>query len=66
MKNHLHIPEGITGVILVILIFTISAGGLKRLARITQKLVPAMALLYVVSGLVIILLHITSLPDSDP
>ena len=63
MKNHLHIPEGITGVILVILIFTISAGGLKRLARITQKLVPAMALLYVVSGLVIILLHITSLPD---
>ena len=49
--------------ILVILIFTISAGGLKRLARITQKLVPAMALLYVVSGLVIILLHITSLPD---
>ena len=63
MKNHLHIPEGITGVILVILIFTISAGGLKRLAHITQKLVPAMALLYVVSGLVIILLHITSLPD---
>lgn len=49
--------------ILVILIFTISAGGLKRLAHITQKLVPAMALLYVVSGLVIILLHITSLPD---
>ena len=62
MQNHFHIPELVTGILLVILIFTVSAGGLKRLTHITQNLVPAMALLYVVSGLLIILFNITRLP----
>lgn len=62
MQNHFHVPELITGLVLVVLIFTVSAGGLKRLTHITQNLVPAMALLYVVSGLLIILFNITRLP----
>ena len=62
MLNHFHVPEFVTGMVLVILIFTVSAGGLKRLTHITQNLVPAMALLYVVSGLLIILFNITHLP----
>lgn len=62
MQNHFHVPEPVTGILLVILIFTVSAGGLKRLTHITQNLVPAMALLYVVSGLLIILFNITRLP----
>lgn len=62
MQNHFHVPELVTGLVLVVLIFTVSAGGLRRLTHITQNLVPAMALLYVVSGLLIILLNITRLP----
>ena len=62
MQNHFHVPEFVTGMVLVVLIFTVSAGGLKRLTHITQNLVPAMALLYVVSGLLIILFNITRLP----
>lgn len=62
MQNHFHVPELVTGLVLVVLIFTVSAGGLKRLTHITQNLVPAMALLYVVSGLLIILFNITRLP----
>lgn len=62
MQNHFHVPKFVTGMVLVVLIFTVSAGGLKRLTHITQNLVPAMALLYVVSGLLIILFNITRLP----
>lgn len=62
MQNHFHVPELVTGLVLVVLIFTVSAGGLRRLTHITQNLVPAMALLYVVSGLLIILFNITRLP----
>ena len=62
MQTHFHVPELVTGLVLVVLIFTVSAGGLKRLTHITQDLVPAMALLYVLSGLLIILFNITRLP----
>ena len=62
MQNHFHVPELVTGILLVVLIFTVSAGGLQRLTHITQNLVPAMALLYVASGLLIILFNITRLP----
>lgn len=62
MQNHFHVPELVTGLVLVVLIFTVSAGGLRRLTHITQNLVPAMALIYVVSGLLIILFNITRLP----
>lgn len=62
MQNHFHVPELVTGLVLVVLIFTVSAGGLRRLTHITQNLVPAMALLYVLSGLLIILFNITRLP----
>lgn len=62
MQNHFHVPELVTGLVLVVLIFTVSAGGLRRLTHITQNLVPTMALLYVVSGLLIILFNITRLP----
>ena len=62
MQNHFHVPELVTGILLVVLIFTVSAGGLQRLSHITQQLVPAMALLYVASGLLIILFNITRLP----
>ena len=44
------------------LIFVITLGGLKRLAHVAQRLVPSMALLYVVGGLIIILANITKLP----
>lgn len=40
----------------------ITLGGLKRLAHVAQRLVPTMALIYVVGGLLIILANITKVP----
>ena len=47
---------------LVLIIFVITLGGLKRLAHVAQRLVPTMALIYVVGGLLIILANITKVP----
>ena len=47
---------------LVVLIFVVTLGGLHRLAHVAQKLVPTMALLYVVGGIVIILFNVTKVP----
>lgn len=62
MKDSFGVPHLVTGILLVILIFVISLGGLKRLAHVTQNLVPIMASIYVVGGLIIILANITHVP----
>ena len=62
MHDNFQVPHLVTGIVLVILIFTITLGGLKRLAHVTQKLVPIMATIYVTGGLLIILANITNIP----
>lgn len=62
MRDNFGVPVWVTGFSLVILIFIITIGGLKRLAYVTQRLVPLMALIYVIGGLMIILVNITKVP----
>ena len=62
MKENFGVMPLVTGIILVLLIFVITLGGLHRLANVAQRLVPTMALLYVVGGLVIILFHYQQIP----
>ena len=62
MVDSFGVPTLATGIVLVGLIFVITLGGLQRLAHVAQKLVPTMAVLYVVGGLVIILANITHIP----
>ena len=51
MSDNFGVPALATGIFLVILIFVVTLGGLKRLAHVTQKLVPLMAFIYVAGGL---------------
>lgn len=53
----------IIGIICAVLVGLILLGGIKRIGKVTEKLVPFMALLYVLLGLGVILLHIGSLPS---
>lgn len=62
MKDNFGTAPAITGVVLAVLIFIITVGGLQRLAHVAQKIVPFMASVYVVGGLVIILLNIQRVP----
>ena len=62
MKENFGVPYLTTGIALVLIIFVITLGGLKRLAHVAQRLVPTMALIYVVGGLLIILANITKVP----
>lgn len=51
-------PGWITGVIFAIIVFVVIVGGIKSIARVTEKVVPFMALLYCGTALVIILMNI--------
>ena len=52
----------IIGIIIAILIAMILLGGIKRVGHVTEKLVPFMALLYILPGLGVILLNIQNVP----
>ncbi|MCQ2398071.1 MAG: amino acid carrier protein, partial [Sphaerochaetaceae bacterium] len=53
----------IVGIVCAILLFVILAGGLKRLAKVTVRLVPFMAALYIILGLGIIFSHLDRVPS---
>ena len=53
----------IIGIIIAILIAMILLGGVKRIGQVTEKLVPFMALLYIILGLGVILLNIQHVPS---
>ena len=53
----------IIGIVIAILIAMILLGGIKRIGQVTEKLVPFMALLYILLGLGVILLNIQNIPS---
>ena len=52
----------IVGVIIAVIAGFVFIGGAKRLASVTEKIVPIMARIYIVGGLIILGCRITSLP----
>lgn len=56
------IPNIVTGIFLVVAVGSVIIGGLKRVARITEKLVPFMVVVYLIGSIIIILTHITAVP----
>ncbi len=50
------------GVVMAILVAIVIIGGIKRIGAVAEKIVPAMAILYVLAALAIILLNIGQVP----
>ena len=57
-----NIPVWLTGAVLTFLVWIVVVGGIKRIGEVTEKLVPTMAIFYIVGALVIIISKINMLP----
>lgn len=53
----------IIGIVLAIVIALILIGGIKRIGQVTEKLVPFMALIYIVLAIGVVLLNIKNIPS---
>ena len=62
MNAAFHTPYLVTGMALMVVTALIVLGGLKRVAAVTEKLVPLMALFYIVGAVVIVVLHAGNIP----
>lgn len=59
MDAAFHISPVVTGIALMILAALVIVGGLKRIASVTEKLVPFMAIAYIIGALVIFFANIS-------
>ncbi len=52
----------VIGIIMALLVAVVIIGGIKRIASVTEKLVPLMAIIYIIASIIIILAHFTEVP----
>ena len=57
LKSTFGIEEIVTGAVLSVLLGLIILGGIKRIAAVTEKLVPLMAIIYVIGALSVIVMN---------
>ena len=58
------IPNWIVGLIVAAASALIFLGGVKRIASVTEKLVPIMAILYLIGGVIILAMRVKYLPET--
>lgn len=56
------IPQVVTGIVLAVLTWLVVIGGIKRIGIVAEKLVPFMAIFYIIGALIIIISRIDMLP----
>ncbi|PZE21635.1 alanine/glycine:cation symporter family protein [Paenibacillus xerothermodurans] len=62
IESSFGVSPWVTGIILTVATGLVILGGIKNIGIVASYMVPFMAILYVVGGLIIILLHVTELP----
>ena len=56
------VPQAAMGVIIAILALFVFVGGMKRIAKVTETIVPIMAALYIVGALIVIIYNYKNIP----
>ena len=56
------VPSWVIGIVLVVICAVIFIGGISRLASVTEKIVPIMAIVFILGGVIVLIMRITYLP----
>ena len=57
-----NIPFSITGIVITVLALLIILGGIKSISKVSQVVVPIMALFYIISGMIVMIGNVANLP----
>ncbi|MGX8705682.1 MAG: alanine/glycine:cation symporter family protein, partial [bacterium] len=58
MQTVFHVPTWVTGIVVMVMVGLVVVGGLKRIASVTEKIVPFMVILYILGTLIIFFTNI--------
>lgn len=56
------VPRLVSGIIVMVITGVVILGGLKSIVKVTEKLVPFMAIFYILGGIALIVMNISKLP----
>ena len=62
LRTSLGVPELATGIVMAVITFLVLIGGIERIGKVTEVVVPFMAIVYVGGSLVILLAHLGEIP----
>ena len=62
METGFGVSSFLTGGVAVVLVGVVTLGGIKRIAVTAERIVPAMALFYVLASLIVLALNISAVP----
>lgn len=62
LQTTFHIPLYATGIVITVLALVVIIGGIKTISKVSQVVVPLMALFYIVAGLIVIIGNIGNVP----
>lgn len=64
IQSSYNIPEYVTGIVIALLVLLIILGGLKRIAEVTVRLVPIMAVFYFLSAILVLVVFYKAIPGA--
>lgn len=59
-----NIPIWFTAIIITILVTLVSLGGIKRISNVAEKIVPTMAILYIIGALLVLICNFKAIPSA--
>jgi len=59
-----NVPMIVTSVIVTVLVALVILGGIKRISKVSEMVVPFMAILYVAGALLVLIFNYTAIPDT--
>lgn len=63
LSSTFNIPVTATGIVITVLALIIIIGGIKNISKVSQVVVPLMAVFYVIAGLIVIFGNISNIPS---
>lgn len=56
------VPKGVTGIVVAIFVALVTLGGIKSISNVSEKIVPFMAVFYVIGSLIILIANVNAVP----
>ncbi|KHT64631.1 sodium:alanine symporter [Photobacterium gaetbulicola] len=62
VESSFGLSPAISGLVMMVLVGLVLMGGIKRIADVAGKLIPLMAVFYITSGLIVLIMNISAIP----
>lgn len=62
LHSSFHIPMWLSGIVITVLALIIIVGGIKSISKVSQVVVPLMAVFYIIAGVIVVIINFENVP----